>query len=137
MQSLANEVKAVKSTHDEVTLTTYDQISGDWHAYKKRIEESAATDDAMSRLTMRRECALAYLGSRAQLVGGVYNSAAPTVFTAQAIQELCTKNRERRDAKYPWLAELLAIMEALQHEQNAKGLASASIISFRKSRLAH
>ena len=136
MQSLAHEVEAVKSAHDEVNLTLTNQISGDWHAYKNSIDNSAAIDDAASRLTQRRQAALAYLGSRAQLVGGVYNSASPTVFTAQAIQELSAKNRERRDATYPWLAELLAIMDALQNDQNAKGLASASIISFRKSRLA-
>ncbi len=130
MLSSADEMQAVEAGSREADLGASFQVAGDWHSYVIRSQNQASADDQNSRLAKRRKCALAYLGKRSQLAGGVYNSRSPSIFTNAAIEELREANRHRRQARYPWLANLLAITEALERDQQTKENVRGSILSF-------
>lgn len=130
MLSSVDEMQAVEAGSREAVLGASFQVAGDWHSYVMRSQHQASADDQGSRLAMRRKCALAYLGKRSQLAGGVYNSRSPSIFTNIAIEELREANRHRRQARYPYLADLLAITEALERDQQAKVNVCVSVLTF-------
>lgn len=130
MLSSANDVDHTESIDAILASDSMVQLAGDWSAYSSRIAHAGLLPDIDTRLSTRRQCALAYMGKRAQLAGGVYNSTSATVFTDAFTEVLGAENRQRRHRRYPWLAELLAITEALEREQHVNGSVTASVISF-------
>jgi hypothetical protein len=91
---------------------------GDWNSYLQQITvQRDANDlpgDTNELVNYKRRCALAYLGRRAQLHGGVYSRIRPRILTAEMITELRESNRAKRYARYPWLEKLLALMAEIE-----------------------
>jgi hypothetical protein len=95
---------------------------GDWNSYLHQIAvrraQAEPTDDAQDMVSYKRRCALAYLGKRAQLYGGVYSRTRPRVLTPETINELRQNNLQKRYARYPWLEKLLALMAEIENIQD-------------------
>lgn len=137
MLSTADEVhavKAIEATCGDIALGASLQLAGDWQGYIARFNEAATVDDLNARLSLRRQLALAYLGRRAQSAGGVYNSTSPTVLSSAVVERISAENRQRRQSRYPWLADLLAITEALERDQHVNGNVRASVIALAARR---
>ncbi|MDP9108466.1 MAG: hypothetical protein M3N23_05280 [Pseudomonadota bacterium] len=108
---------------------------GDWGLYRlRRNQIDHADKDIVMSLKRQRALALAYLGKRAQCAGGVFNSVSPTVLTPAVVEQLGTDNTSRRHARYPWLAQLLAIAAELDREQHAHASLGARVLSFPGNR---
>jgi hypothetical protein len=90
---------------------------GDWNTYVAQIASlRGAMDqpcDMHELLRYKRQCALAYLGRRAQLHGGLC-SRTPRVLSTQLIADLAERNRSQRYARYPWLEKLLKLMAEIE-----------------------
>jgi hypothetical protein len=95
---------------------------GDWNSYLHQVamwrERSDPADDIGEMISYKRRCALAYLGKRAQVNGGVYSRTRPRVLTPEAINDLRENNRQKRYARYPWLEKLLALMAEIERIQD-------------------
>jgi hypothetical protein len=95
---------------------------GDWNSYLHQIAAGRSpaelSDDAEELLDYKRRCALAYLGKRAQLHGGVYSRTRPRILTPEMITELRENNRAKRYARYPWLEKLLSLMSEIERIQD-------------------
>jgi hypothetical protein len=95
---------------------------GDWNSYLHQLavprERADLSNDAEELITYKRRCALAYLGKRAQLHGGVYSRTRPRVLTPETINVLRENNRQKRYARYPWLEKLLALMAEIERIQD-------------------
>jgi hypothetical protein len=94
---------------------------GDWNSYLHQIATRAPenlSDDADDLVDYKRRCALAYLGKRAQLHGGVYSRTRPRILTPEMITKLREGNRAKRYARYPWLEKLLALMSEIERIQD-------------------
>jgi hypothetical protein len=94
---------------------------GDWNSYLHQIamwRERSDLADTHELISYKRRCALAYLGKRAQLYGGVYSRTRPRVLTPETINELRENNLEKRYARYPWLEKLLALMAEIENIQD-------------------
>ncbi|HWT72111.1 MAG TPA: hypothetical protein VN361_07995 [Oxalicibacterium sp.] len=95
---------------------------GDWNSYLHQIAARRApadlSDDADELIDYKRRCALAYLGKRAQLHGGVYSRTRPRILTPETITELRESNLAKRYARYPWLEKLLALMSEIERIQD-------------------
>jgi hypothetical protein len=99
---------------------------GDWVAYKRWIareesESSVAFKSYATEMAYSRACALAYLGRRAQLHGGVCSRTQPRVLTSAFIARLEGTNRTERFRRYPWLESLLNLLAEIDriHEEVA------------------
>ncbi|MBV0881543.1 hypothetical protein KTQ42_19845 [Noviherbaspirillum sp. L7-7A] len=99
---------------------------GDWVAYKRWItkedvESSIAFKSYKTETAYFRACALAYLGRRAQLHGGVCSRTQPRVLTSAFIASLEGANRSERFRRYPWLETLLSLLAQIDrvHEDVA------------------
>lgn len=99
---------------------------GDWVAYKRWIareepESDVAFKSYASAMAYSRACALAYLGRRAQLHGGVCSRTQPRVLTSAFIARLEGTNRTERFRCYPWLETLLNLLAEIDriHEEVA------------------
>lgn len=97
-----------------------------WRSYRNRIanwqQHSDAATTVADRLAYQRQCALDYLGKRAQLHGGVCERKTPRILTAQLVSDLGATNQEVRYRRYPWLKTLLSLMmeiELIQSELTA------------------
>lgn len=100
---------------------------GDWNNYLDQIAgrrgKTSLPEDPLERLTYKRQCALAYLGKRAQLYGGVCSKKTPRILTPQMISELGDANRAKRYKRYPWIERLLNLMaeiELIQEQCNSQ-----------------
>lgn len=95
---------------------------GDWKAYLLCIsrckDEKSVLDRYGSAVAYQRACALAYLGKRAQLHGGVCSSRHPHIITQQFIAELEATNRTIRYARYPWLKALMSLLAEIEQIQD-------------------
>lgn len=104
---------------------------GDWKAYAQAIARGEADKDLVSRhgsvMEYKRACALAYLGKRAQLHGGVCSTRHPHIMTSQFIASLEVSNRAIRDARYPWLRLLMNLLGEIEQIQDQ--ISSASVIT--------
>src|SRR5713226_4336273 len=84
---------------------------GDWKAYLHHLTNHHDNNDLVSRhggaIAYKRQCAMAYLGKRAQLHGGVYSRTQPRILTPQYIADLGARNKAQRYQRYPWLETLL------------------------------
>jgi hypothetical protein len=92
-----------------------DVAEGDWVAYQQWIilgtpESSIARKSYESNVSYLRACALAYLGRRAQLHGGVCSRTQPRVLTSGFIAKLEGANQTERFRRYPWLETLLNLL---------------------------
>jgi len=93
---------------------------GDWNAYRRHSKFCSRTDFVTSNdsLTVfRRQCALAYLGKRAQLYGGACSKTQHRTFTPGFLVEIGKANENRRFIRYPWLEKLLDLVAEIEREQ--------------------
>jgi hypothetical protein len=102
---------------------------GDWKAYQLSLQKCRGINDLPAAYRTvyeyRRACALAYLGKRAQIHGGIYNSTKPHIMTPQFIADLEADNKSHRYVRYPWLetlTNLLAYIERLQDEMTSSNV---------------
>lgn len=104
---------------------------GDWKAYLQSIarckDDKRLIERYGSIADYKRACALAYLGRRAQLHGGVCSSRHPHIMTPQLIAELETTNRSIRYARYPWLRSLMNLLAEIEMIQDQ--ISATNVIS--------
>jgi len=104
---------------------------GDWGAYQRQSQRYGRTDFVTSHDNLtayRRQCALAYLGKRAQLNGGAYNKMQSRTFTPRFLFELGDINKNRRFGRYPWLVKLIDLIAEIEREQE-QSCASGNVVS--------
>lgn len=100
---------------------TIDIREGDWSAYL--ILKTAHRDSDPNRcydgaLAYKRQCAMAYLGRRAQIHGGVCSRTQPRILTPQFVSDLELANNTKRYQRYPWLETLLNLLAQIEHMQD-------------------
>jgi hypothetical protein len=104
---------------------------GDWNAYMHFIarcsEDKSLAERYGNVVAYKRACALAYLGRRAQLHGGVCSTRHPHIMTAQFIAELEANNRTARHVRYPWLLALMKLLAEIEQIQDQ--VAGSNVIS--------
>jgi hypothetical protein len=96
---------------------------GDWGAYKRWIslqipESSIVAKSYENNVAYNRACALAYLGKRAQLHGGVCSRTQPRVLTSGFMAKLEGANRTERFRRYPWLETLINLLAEIDRIQD-------------------
>lgn len=106
--------------------------AGDWSAYRRRSAFLDATPvlPLQQMIDAKRHYALAYLGERAQLRGGVFRASKPTVFTETMVAALAKRNTSARFARYPWLAQMLALINALDDAQYSVMNKDENVLTF-------
>lgn len=107
-------------------------VAGDWAAYRRRCAflDAAPSLTTEQAIGLRRANALAYLGERAQLHGGVFRASRPTVFTEAVVAALAKRNAAARFTRYPWLADMLALIAALDSAQHSVMSREGNVLSF-------
>ena len=132
-------MSAVLDSAEEITCNisspksgaTIDIREGDWNAYLRHIakcEHDKSLVDRYGGMTAyKRTCAMAYLGKRAQLHGGVCSTRHPHIMTPQFIADLETTNKTTRYMRYPWLKSLMSLL--LEIEQIQDQISNTNIIS--------
>ncbi len=105
---------------------------GDWDQYLNqigRIRSAAGKVRTPAQLAAcKRDCALAYLGKRAQLNGGACNYTTPRILTTRVIAALEASNRTKRYNRYPWMEALMNIVAEIECMQD-QGTTPANVIS--------
>ena len=95
---------------------------GDWKAYLQCISRSNENKAILERygsvVSYKRACAIAYLGKRAQVHGGVCSTRHPHVITPQFIADLEVSNRTLRFSRYPWLRALMSLLAEIEQVQD-------------------
>ena len=81
-------------------------------------DDKRLADRYGNALEYKRACALAYLGRRAQMHGGVCSTRHPHIITQQFIVDLETSNRMQRHARYPWLKALMSLLGEIEQIQD-------------------
>ena len=99
--------------HDE-------QAVGNWELFLQRsaFVNTSSAFSSTDALALKRRFSLAYLGPRAQLMGGVYTSTQPSIFTPAVINKLECGNTAKRFERYPWLYQLVQILKKLDQNQH-------------------
>lgn len=104
---------------------------GDWKTYLRCIarckNDKALVDRYGGVAAYKRACAMAYLGKRAQLHGGVCSTRHPHIMTPQFIVDLETTNRSLRYTRYPWLRALMSLLSEIEQIQDQ--ISSANVIT--------
>ncbi len=113
-----------------------DTAAGDWGLYGRRCAFIVANPamTAVDATRLKRRFALAYLGQRAQLRGGVYLRSRPSVFTATLIDQLAEENTRARYARYPWLERLMQLLQQLDQDQYAADSHGGNLIQHARPR---
>lgn len=95
---------------------------GDWKAYLQCVSRSSDNKAILDRYgsvaAYKRACAMAYLGKRAQLHGGVCSTRHPHIMTPQFIADLEVSNRTVRYGRYPWLRSLMSLLAEIEQIQD-------------------
>lgn len=95
---------------------------GDWKTYLQCVAhyktDKSLADRYGSAQAYQRVCAMAYLGKRAQLHGGVCSTRHPHIITPQFIADLEVSNRAIRYVRYPWLKSLMALLGEIEQIQD-------------------
>lgn len=106
--------------------------AGDWGIFKRRCAFLDATPvlAVQQNIDAKRHYALAYLGHRAQLHGGVFRPNKPTVFTETVVAALGKRNTAARNARYPWLAQMMALIAALDDAQYNLAGKDGNVLAF-------
>jgi len=100
--------------------TQFEIPEGDWDAYQLHRNSSGDAETFKrndSRNYYRQQCALAYLGKRAQLFGGACSKMQARIFTPGALIELDVANKRRRFTRYPWLEKLNNLVAEIERDQ--------------------
>lgn len=104
---------------------------GDWKAYLHSLsrcgKDPSILDRYGSTVDYKRACAIAYLGRRAQLHGGVCSNLHPHIMTPQFIIDLEASNRATRYARYPWLRALMNLLAEIEQIQDQ--IATTNVIT--------
>lgn len=110
---------------------------GDWDVFKRRYAFLDATPvlAVQQNTEAKRRYALAYLGNRALLHGGVFRPDKPSVFTDTVVAALAMRNTGARNARYPWLAEMMALIAALDDAQHKMTGKEGNVLAFREGPL--
>ncbi len=112
----------------EVTIEIRD---GDWKGYLEHIAKSCGNKSFVSSYgdlnAYKRQCALAYLGKRAQIRGGACSRTQPRILTPNAIAQLSLKNKTERYRRYPWLETLINLLAEI--EKNQEEISGCDVIS--------
>ena len=111
------------STKDSPAPGVIQIREGDWKAYLHCISQCKENKTVIieqygSVAAYQRACALAYLGRRAQLHGGVCSNRHPHIMTPQFIADLESSNRTARYARYPWLRTLMNLLAEIEQIQD-------------------
>lgn len=134
METSSETVDIRTARPDVETADAIDDASaaGDWGIFKRRCAFLDATRvlAVQQNIEAKRHYALAYLGDRAQLRGGVYRPNKPTVFTEQVVTALGKRNTATRNARYPWLAQMMALIAALDDAQYNMSSGDANVLTF-------
>lgn len=128
MYPTAQSAPAVRSTPK---ASASDIREGDWEAYQKQSTSTGRSDFVTSNDNLaayRRQCALAYLGKRAQLNGCAYSKMQVRTFTPRFLFELGDANKNRRFSRYPWLGKLIDLIAEIEREQE-QACASGNVFS--------
>jgi hypothetical protein len=111
---------------------TIDIREGDWKAYVSSIAKCRNDKKLIERYgnatAYKRACAMAYLGKRAQLHGGVCSTRHPHIITPSFIATLEAANKAQRYARYPWLEALMSVLSEIERIQDEIS-AGATVIS--------
>ena len=106
-------------------------VQGDWQGYQQQCARFRNNDEIDpcygDIIAYQRQCALAYLGKRAQFYGGVGCSKHPRIFTLKLVSELERLNNAKRFSRYPWLETLLNLLAKIEQLQDEAG--SGNVIS--------
>ncbi len=106
-------------------------VQGDWQGYQQQCARFRGNDEIDpcdgNVIAYQRQCALAYLGKRAQFYGGVGCSKQPRIFTPKLLSELERINKTKRFNRYPWLETLLNLLAKIEQLQDQAG--SGNVIS--------
>ncbi|MGV8893999.1 MAG: hypothetical protein ACOH2K_13855 [Burkholderiaceae bacterium] len=104
---------------------------GDWKGYLEHIAKPRDNKNFVSCYgdlnAYKRQCAIAYLGRRAQLRGGGCSRTQPRILSQQIISELCSKNKAQRYKRYPWLETLINLLAEI--ERNQEEISGCDVIS--------
>ena len=109
-------------------------LQGNWDEYQYQTQNarcrigSNLLRDSAGLLAHKRKCALAYLGKRAQLHGGVCSKTMPRILTPRMIAELEANNRAKRFSLYPWMETLMNLTAEIERTQD-RVANSANVIS--------
>jgi hypothetical protein len=110
---------------------------GDWKTYLNSVakcrDDKSVTERYGSLNAYKRACAMAYLGKRAQLHGGVCSTRHPHVITPQFIANLEMANKAQRYARYPWLEALMTVLAEIERIQDEIS-SGATVISLVPSK---
>ncbi|WP_141104301.1 hypothetical protein [Noviherbaspirillum denitrificans] len=130
-------MQAVPDSENSVSSASADRSGtieireGDWKAYLQCIarckEDKSITSHYDNVAEYKRACAMAYLGKRAQLHGGVCSTRHPHVMTPQFIIDLETSNRTIRNSRYPWLRALMNLLAEIEQIQDQ--ISSTNVIT--------
>ncbi len=121
MQMTINEEAPILLEKPAVDFAQFDDAdaAGDWGLFLRRckfVDGNPIIETSESMVLKQRFC-LAYLGNRAQALGGVYMRARPSVFTPAYVERLAAENAKKRFARYPWLERLIDLLQQLDHDQ--------------------
>lgn len=121
-KSSGNSANGGTPDNNGATIEAIDIREGDWKAYlqfSRRQHDKDALIATFGTLTAyKRACALAYLGRRAQIHGGVCSTLHPHILTQKFLANLEASNRAMRYARYPWLESLVAILADIERMQD-------------------
>lgn len=94
---------------------------GNWDEYQYQSSHCRNADnlsrDRAGWLAYKRDCALSYLGRRAQFRGGACSKTVPRVLTPLMIADLEASNRAKRYSLYPWMETLMNLTAEIEHIQ--------------------
>ena len=106
---------------------------GDWKSYLEHVGKCSENKDLIrcygSVIEYKRQCAMLYLGKRAQFHGGVCSRTQPRVLTSQLVAELSDTNKVQRYKRYPWLETLLNLLAEIERIQDEATGGDGNIIS--------
>lgn len=104
---------------------------GDWKSYLEHIAKPRGNRGFLNCYgdinAYKRQCAIAYLGKRAQLRGGGCSRTQPRILTQQLVSELGAKNKAQRYQRYPWLETLINLLAEI--ERNQEEISGCDVIS--------
>lgn len=126
MSAVLNSEEMVPAGSDQSSLI--DIREGDWKAYLHFTGKCRSNQALVERfggpVAYRRACAMAYLGRRAQLHGGVCSTRHPHFMTPQFMADLEHANKTQRYSRYPWLEALMNILAEIERIQDEITLGS-------------
>jgi hypothetical protein len=120
-------MSAILNTSYSTSIAPFKRVSvqnpeGNWNEYLRRSAHCRNAGkrfmDPKGLLADSRDCALAYLGKRAQLHGGVGSKSTPRILTPQMVADLEASNRAKRYSLYPWMETLMKLTAEIERIQD-------------------